>query len=76
MLHTTIIQVIIFLAVFLLFFPLLNRTIKLAFTAYDNREYISKEDFRKTVIITPTAIVIAFMLMYYFVLFFYRIFET
>jgi len=76
MLQTITIQVIIFLTVFLLFFPLLNRTIKLAFAAYDNREYISREDFRKTVIITPVAIVTAFVVMYYFVLFLYKIFET
>jgi hypothetical protein len=60
-------EIFIFIIVFILFLPLLAKSIRLATTAWENREDLEKTHLRKILILIPSGIIIAFILTFIFV---------
>ncbi len=71
-----VIQLVVFVIVTFAFYPLLNRTIKLGFTAYDNRENLTPKQFWKTISVVSIVIIVSFMFIYGIVMFLFGIYKS
>ncbi|MDH5644565.1 MAG: hypothetical protein OEZ01_01075 [Candidatus Heimdallarchaeota archaeon] len=56
---------IVFTLILSIFFPLLNKVVRLASRTWDNREYLERERVIKTVFIAPLLVFFVFILVYY-----------
>ncbi len=71
-----VIQLVVFAIVTFAFYPLLNRTIKLAFAVYDNRDNLTPKYFWKTILAVSIVIIISFILIYGIVMFLFGIYKS
>ncbi len=55
---------IVFIILFMMFLPFLSKVVRLASRTWDEREYLERERVRQIVFLTPTIVIIVFLVIY------------
>ncbi len=59
---------VVFVILFILFLPFIAQAVRTALLTWDNRESVPKERKREVFLVTPTMIIVAFLLINWLVL--------